>query len=247
MNLVKHYVRIKTIDSKTPVYQVTLNGKTLVGSAPAKTLLIDLYKTHVGDYPKFYKMDPLCRAGFIASELLLKTEKNGCLDNWTNTDDSICKNPKTTKPQNPKIQYGESRGVVLFNAASSLADDRNYQATINNSETAFPSPSLFVYTLPNVLTGEIAIRNHYYGETNFIVLPELDCDVMACAIEMTFSDLSLQSLITGWVDCYSETDYDVLMFIVGRSSIQTLISGGLDSMSSFQNELSQEIKILTSK
>lgn len=218
MSLVKHYVRINQLvgsmgltASGVQNYRVTIDGKTLVETAPADTLLTELYKTHVGDYSKFYKMDPLCRVGFMASELLLTAED--------------CR----------QKQWGESRGVVLFNATSSLADDRNYQATIDDSETAFPSPSLFVYTLPNVLTGEIAIRNHYYGETNFVVLPEFDSNTMSAIIEMTFCDKYLQSLVTGWVDCYDETNYNVLMFIVERD------------VTGHSTELSQEIKILTEK
>lgn len=218
MSLVKHYVRINQLVGSRGLtasgvrnYRVTIDGKTLVETAPADTLLTELYKTHVGDYSKFYKMDPLCRVGFMASELLLTAED--------------CR----------QKQWGESRGVVLFNATSSLADDRNYQATIDDSETAFPSPSLFVYTLPNVLTGEIAIRNHYYGETNFVVLPEFDSNTMSAIIEMTFCDKYLQSLVTGWVDCYDETNYNVLMFIVERD------------VTGHSTELSQEIKILTEK
>ena len=36
--------------------------------------LVELYRTHVGNYPKFFKMDPLCRLGFVASEMLLNQE-----------------------------------------------------------------------------------------------------------------------------------------------------------------------------
>lgn len=219
MNLVKHYVRISRqqlagsgelpMESDHPTtYSVSLDGQMTVNNASADTLLADLYKEHINDYPKFYKMDTLCKAGFVASELLLNAEGRR------------------------QEQWGESRGVVLFNAASSLADDRNYQATIDNPETSFPSPSLFVYTLPNVLTGEIAIRNHFFGETNFIVMPKPDCDTMAAVIDMTFNDESLQSLVTGWVDCYNESTYDVLMFIVERDALGN------------SNELSEEIKRL---
>ena len=219
MNLVKHYVRISRqqlagsgelpMESDHPTtYSVNLDGQMTVNNASADTLLADLYKEHINDYPKFYKMDPLCKAGFVASELLLNAEGRR------------------------QEQWGESRGVVLFNAASSLADDRNSQTTIDNPETSFPSPSLFVYTLPNVLTGEIAIRNHFFGETNFIVMPKPDCDTMAAVIDMTFNDDSLQSLVTGWVDCYNESTYDVLMFIVERDALGN------------SNELSDEIKRL---
>lgn len=31
-----------------------------------------LYREFAGDYPKFFKMDALCKLGFIAAELLLR-------------------------------------------------------------------------------------------------------------------------------------------------------------------------------
>lgn len=167
--------------------------------------LNELFKQYVGNYPKYYKMDPLCKVGFVASELLLDAE--GERDR----------------------QWGESRGVVIFSASGSLADDRNYQKTIEGDEP-FPSPSLFVYTLPNVLTGEIAIRNHYYGESNCFVLPSFDPEIMARAITSCFCDNCLLSLVTGWVDCYDENHYDATLFTVSRySTIETIDTSRLQS------------------
>jgi len=40
--------------------------------ADAPEGLTALYKQMVGDYPKFYKMDPLCKLGFLATEALLR-------------------------------------------------------------------------------------------------------------------------------------------------------------------------------
>lgn len=157
----------------------------------AAQLLNVVYKEIIGNYPKFYKMDPLCKLGFVASELLLNAEGRR------------------------NEEWGERRGVLLFNATSSLADDRNYQKTIEG-EDVFPSPSLFVYTLPNVVTGEIAIRNHFYGETNFMVLPQYDASRMEQMIKAAFQDPSTESLVTGWLDCQSESDFYAFMFIVNR-------------------------------
>ncbi len=133
--------------------------------------LVDLYRTHVGDYPKFFKMDSLARLGFVASEILLK--------------------------DSPKADYG----VLLFNRSSSLADDTAFQATIQNRSNWFPSPALFVYTLPNIVTGEIAIRNHFQTETNFMVLDAPHTDIMA-------EQIALAALhgpqIAGWCDVDGE-------------------------------------------
>lgn len=111
--------------------------------------LVDLYRSEVGDYPKFFKMDPLSRLGFVASEMLLK--------------------------KSPVADYG----VLLFNRSSSMADDMAFQATIQDKDNWFPSPALFVYTLPNIVTGEIAIRNHFQTETNFMVLDAPRPGIMA--------------------------------------------------------------------
>ena len=117
--------------------------------SPTAEELVDLYRREVGDYPKFFKMDPLSRLGFMATELL--------------------------KKQAPTADYG----VLLFNRSSSMADDLAFQATIQDKDNWFPSPALFVYTLPNIVTGEIAIRNHYQTETNFMVLDAPRPDIMA--------------------------------------------------------------------
>ena len=116
---------------------------------PSAEELVELYRKEVGDYPKFFKMDPLARLGFVASEMLLK--------------------------ECPKADYG----VLLFNRSSSMADDLAFQATIQSHTEWFPSPALFVYTLPNIVTGEIAIRNHFQTETNFMVLDAPHTDIMA--------------------------------------------------------------------
>ncbi|MBP5644485.1 MAG: 3-oxoacyl-ACP synthase [Bacteroidales bacterium] len=117
--------------------------------SPTTEELVDLYRSEVGDYPKFFKMDPLSRLGFVASEMLLK--------------------------KSPVAGYG----VLLFNRSSSMADDMAFQATIQDKDNWFPSPALFVYTLPNIVTGEIAIRNHFQTETNFMVLDAPRPGIMA--------------------------------------------------------------------
>src|SRR3712207_7060242 len=54
---------------------------------------------------------------------------------------------------------------------TTLFRSQAYEQTICHRAQFFPSPSVFVYTLPNIVTGEIAIRNHYHGETHFFVIP----------------------------------------------------------------------------
>jgi 3-oxoacyl-[acyl-carrier-protein] synthase-1 len=67
---------------------------------------------------------------------------------------------------------------------------------------------VFVYTLPNIVTGEIAIRNKYHGESSFILLPEKSQEAMEQAIERAFLDSETTSVLTGWVEAMSETEYE---------------------------------------
>ena len=126
------------------------------------------------DYRKFYKMDALSKLGFLASELLL-----------ADTDRDI-----------PK----EDMGIVLFNRSSSLETDSRYQKTIQDKDNFFPSPAEFVYTLPNIVTGEIAIRNKIYGETAFYVMSGFQADMLREAIENMINFARMKRVLAGWTE-----------------------------------------------
>lgn len=170
--------------------RVTVDGEQVMCQAKGTQLLTELYKRFVGDYPRFYKMDMLSRLGFIASELLIQRE------------------------QQERFVPTESRAVILFNHSSSLHTDRTYLQTISSPDDYFPSPSLFVYTLPNIVTGEIAIRNHYHGETSFYILPRCDEAVISQVQQAAFCDTSTTSMITGWLDCEDENRFEADLCIL---------------------------------
>ena len=180
---------------------VTIDGEALRTSP----LLSSLYRKYVGDYPRFYKMDGLARLGFIATELLLQAEKNGG-----------GLRPLIYHPSPPDA----SRAIVLFNHSSSVPTDRNFLATIADG-AFFPSPSLFIYTLPNIVAGEVALRNHYHGETSFYLLPRRDESLMRQVASATFLDTAVKSLITGWIDYRSDTDYEASLLIVEAPPVTT--------------------------
>lgn len=145
------------------------------------SLLTSLYKQMIGDYPKFYKMDGLSRLGFVASEILLNAEKE---------------------------ETEEEKAIIFFNHSSSIASDRNYKESIKDKDNYFPSPSIFVYTLPNIVTGEIAIRNHFHGETSFFILPEKDEKMMEEILQASCRDAQSKSFLTGWIDYEDERHFE---------------------------------------
>ena len=170
--------------------KVIVDGRELDCEGEGMELLTNLYKRFIDDYPKYYKMDALCRLGFVASELLLKMENGRC------------------KMDDGRREMRESRAIVLFNQSSSIQADLSYQASIQDPENYFPSPSAFVYTLPNIVTGEIAIRNHYQGETSFYILPEKDEQLMEQVIAASFEDRGTQSMICGWLDYQDDANFE---------------------------------------
>lgn len=104
--------------------------------------------------------------------------------------------------------------VVLVNSTSSTGDDIEFQKTISR-ESFFPSPSLFVYTLPNVACAEIAIRNRILGESSFYLIPSYSDDFILQAAEWAFTDPTCQKVLCGWVECLTDTPL-CRMMLFGR-------------------------------
>ncbi|MDR2921010.1 MAG: hypothetical protein LBV72_16820 [Tannerella sp.] len=141
--------------------------------------LSDIYHRLGIDYRKFFKMDVLSKTGFLSAEILLEGFE--------------------------KEQPKEDMGIVLFNRSASLEADSNYQQTIGHDADYFPSPAVFVYTLPNIVTGEIAIRNKIHGETAFYVFSQPEVQSMIdISREMMFA-AGLKYLLLGWQEVSQDT------------------------------------------
>ena len=168
--------------------EIVVDGERLDLKSQGKDMLTEVYKTKIGDYPKFYKMDMLSRLAFIASELLIESEGQRSKDEG-------------------QLSISKDRAVVLFNHSSSIIADRQYVKSIEKDDF-FPSPAAFVYTLPNITTGEIALRNGYHGETSFYLLAERNETLMQRVIKTTFIDRDIKNVIGGWIDCPSEDKFE---------------------------------------
>lgn len=173
--------------------KVNVNKNDLPIQRTEGAWLNDIYRSLKIAYPKFFKMDNLSKAGFLASELLLQ--------------DFI------TDKESPKKDIS----IVLMNRSSSLDDDRMYQETIQENENYFPSPAVFVYTLPNIVSGEIAIRNKIMGETSFYVCDTFSPETIYQTAISAFSDSSIKHVICGWID-YELNNCDVLLLLISKEN-----------------------------
>lgn len=183
---IMRWVRIKP-DS------LSVNGCPKDVEGQGAKLLVSAYKKYADDYPKFFKMDTLCRLGFVASELLLAGIRKS-------------------------LAGTENCAVSLFNVHGSFCNDCHYESTISDKADYYPSPSVFVYTLPNIVTGEICIRNKLYGESSFYVLEKLDWQTIAETVRETFQDEQTTSALCGWTEVKSDDDYDALLMWVKETN-----------------------------
>ena len=132
----------------------------------------EAYK-HLGENNmKFYKMDNLCKLGYVAAGYLLKD----------------------TNYQPKEI------GIILANASSSLDTDCKHQAIINKEGDKAASPAVFVYTLPNVVLGEICIRHKIQGENTFFVCQQSDVASLEDYARIVMAKGKLRTCIIGWCE-----------------------------------------------
>ena len=171
--------------------RVIKNGKSVFENpgVDLTSFLLSVYQHFGLNYPKFHKMDNLSKLGWLAAEILLA----GSFD---------------------KNNYQpEETGILLANANSSLDDDFKYWDSVKE----MASPSLFVYTLPNIVIGEICIRNNFKGEHSFFIQHEFDSDFITRQVNYLLDKNILQACICGWVDVLGE-DYKAVLYLAEKKT-----------------------------
>lgn len=165
--------------------QVILNGELLYSdsSGNLKDFLKGVYRKIGMKYSKFFKMDHLCKLGILGSELILnESEEN----------------------------LEEKTALVFSNHSSSLDTDRKFQESFQG-EDSFPSPAVFVYTLPNIILGEISIRHQFKGENAFFINSNFDAG-FHCAYEKSLFDSGhTDRLLGGWLEVDNE-NYEAFIY-----------------------------------
>ena len=62
----------------------------------------------------------------------------------------------------------------------------------------FPSPALLVYTLPNIVTGEIAIKHKITGENSFFIEPTFNAELLHNYTELLLKEND--AALCGWLN-----------------------------------------------
>jgi len=148
--------------------------------------LKEIYRKAEANYPKFFKMDLLCKSAFLAAEFISKKENL-----WeTNT------------------------ALLLSNRSSSMASDEKHAQAIYGAESV-ASPAVFVYTLPNLVLGEISIRHQLFSENLFLIFDKFSPETLVPYAEQILNENKAEKVLAGWVEA-DENNLDVFIYLIEK-------------------------------
>jgi hypothetical protein len=151
-----------------------------------EAFLKSIYKNLALTYPKFYKMDTLCKATFLAVELLQK-----------------------------EVDFsGTNTPLIWANHTGSDVSDQLHSSQIFSSEGS-ASPATFVYTLPNIAMGEISIRHQLHSENVFFIFEHFDPRWTLPLEQYHLLQNNTRFVLGGWIEANNDR-LDVFIYVVGQ-------------------------------
>lgn len=168
---------------------LSFNGREIAKSSSTNIseILKETYKVIDLNYRKFFKMDALSKLAMLSSEMLLR-------EAGLNEEDN-------------------NIAVVLSNKASSLDTDRKHQESIADDANFYPSPAVFVYTLPNICIGEISIKHRLFSENSFFIFETFNAEHLFDYAEVLINSNKAHKVLCGWVDV-DVKGYEAFMYLV---------------------------------
>jgi len=168
--------------------RVSLNGDLVFeeNSGDIKSFLKSVYQYLNPKYSKFFKMDALSKLAFLSAEILLKDVAH------------------------------KNIAIILSNNASSLDTDRKHQNSINDKDNYYPSPAVFVYTLPNIGIGEISIRHQLKSENGFFVFEKYNANFHYHYENILIQNNKSEAVLAGWVNIDKDS-YEAFLYLVSQN------------------------------
>ena len=178
-------------------HKIWVNDTLTYEAEPSElgNFLNDVYRHLNIGYPKFFKMDNLCKLGVLATELAIKNSLSF------------------------EHHAKENIALLFSNRASSIDTDRNHVKSIADKNHYFPSPSVFVYTLPNIVIGEIAIKHKITGENAFFVSENFDIELILNYAQITLKNTSASCVLCAWVNV-DGNNYEAFVFCVEKPTFK---------------------------
>lgn len=174
-------------------HRLMVNGKLIQANDGKNTneWLHFLFRLSGVDYPKFYKMDALCQAAVCSVEMMKQSSSDFPPSQAANTS------------------------ILISNRHSSAETDKQFINSYVNSGN--PSPSLFVYTLPNIIIGELSIRHKWFGENLCFITEKFSPSLLMEYIQLLPSS-NTEYVIGGWID-FVDNRLDSFIFLLKENEI----------------------------
>ncbi len=106
----------------------------------------------------------------------------------------------------------KNTALVFSNRAGSLDTDRKHHTTMGD----YPSPAVFVYTLPNICLGEISIKHQLYSENAFFVFDHFNASTLYDYSASLLDSKKAEKVLCGWVDM-DKGKYDAFLYVVAKN------------------------------
>lgn len=164
--------------------------------------LKETYKILQLNYPKYHKMDSLCKLGILGSSVLL-TDQNFTADT----------------------------ALVFSNSSSSHDIDLKHKKSMES----IVSPAAFVYTLPNIVLGEISIKYGLHSENVFFVEDKFNAGLLVDYSEALLNLEKTSSVVCGWIELKND-QYDVFLCLVSNKGEIPFTKDNLEDLYKFENE-----------
>src|SRR6185295_11422822 len=172
---------------------LTRNGQQLASIPSADAA--EMYHRLCCAYPKFFKMDTLCKWAWLGAETLLRDQSGGYL--YDGLDKS-------------------SIAVIIATRDGCIEVDHRFQESMRT----IPSPALFVYTLPNIMLGEICIRHGFTGEQLCLVQEEFDPESLLFWARDLVTNRGCSHCLFGWAD--AGNNHEISFFWTDAETLQEL-------------------------
>ena len=180
MNYIKSWCRITNV-------KISCDNQIVLQKSADENIaefLKNIYRKSETNYPKFFKMDLLCKSAFLAVEFISKKE----------------------------TLFETNTALLLSNRSSSMDSDEKHAQTIYNKEAA-ASPAVFVYTLPNIALGEISIRHQLFSENLFLIFDKFSPETLVPYAEQILNENKAEKVLAGWVEA-EENQLDVFIYLI---------------------------------
>ena len=175
-------------------------------SLPFDAFIRERYRALADPNMKFSKMDDLCKLAYVASCELLSGHRPDC--------------------------PAERIGVVMANRSASLDSDRRHQAIIDAGDGCGASPAVFVYTLPNIMLGQVAIKHGLKGESTFFAFPDKSSNFIREYTASLIAEGRMDAVLWGWCE-FDGGSYDCELTLTEKT--------GQDTMEDLELQLKQQI------